>query len=31
MAGVPAAKRCAGHASDPAAGGGWLGKLFGRG
>ena len=31
MAGVPAARRCAGHASDPAAsGGGWLRKLFGR-
>ncbi len=31
MAGVPASRRCAGHASDPAASGGWLRKLFGRG
>jgi hypothetical protein len=31
MAGVPASRRCAGHANDPAAsGGGWLRKLFGR-
>jgi hypothetical protein len=30
MAHVPAAQRCAGHASDPAASGGWLRKLFGR-
>ena len=31
MAGVPASRRCAGHASDPAAsGGGWLRRLFGR-
>ncbi len=32
LAGVPAAQRCGGHASDPAApGGGRLRKLFGRG
>ena len=32
LAGVPASRRCAGHANDPAAsGGGWLRRLFGRG
>ena len=32
LAGVPAAQRCPGHASEPAAGsGGWLRKIFGRG
>ena len=40
MAGVPASRRCSGHASDPAASdpaasdaasGGWLRRLFGRG
>ena len=31
IAGVPASQRYAGHASDPAASGGWLRKLFGRG
>jgi hypothetical protein len=31
MAGVPASQRCAGHASDRAASGGLLRKLFGRG
>ena len=41
MAGVPASRRCPGHAAGPAAGpaadpavavgGGWLRKLFGRG
>ena len=32
LAGVPAAQRCGGHASDPAApSGGRLSKLFGRG
>jgi hypothetical protein len=34
MGGVPAAQRCAGHASGPAASssssGGWLRKLFAR-
>ena len=30
LAGVPASRRCTGHASDPAASGGWLGKLIGR-
>ena len=31
MAGVPASQRCTGHASDPAASGGWLRRLLGRG
>ena len=31
MAGIPAAKRCAGHANDPDDGGGWLRRLIGRG
>ncbi len=33
LAGIPASRRCAGHAKDPAVGGGggWLRKLFGRG
>ena len=31
LAGVPASQRCAGHPSDPAAGGGWLRRLLGRG
>ena len=31
LAGVPAARRCPGHAGEPAAGGGWLRKVFGRG
>jgi hypothetical protein len=36
LAGVPASQRCAGHASDPAvrdpaSGGGWLRRIFGRG
>ncbi len=33
-AGVPASRRCPGHASDPAASGsgsGWLRRLLGRG
>jgi len=30
MASVPATQRCPGHASDPAAAGGWLRRLFGR-
>jgi hypothetical protein len=30
MAGVPAAKRCEGHASDAPANGGKLRRLFGR-
>lgn len=31
LAGVPASRRCAGHGSDSASGGGWLRKLFGLG
>ena len=33
LAGVPASRRCPGHASEPAAaaGGGLLRKIFGRG
>jgi hypothetical protein len=31
LAQVPAAQRCAGHESDPAASGGRLRRLFGRG
>ena len=33
MAGIPADRRCPGHANDPAAssGSGWLRRLFGRG
>jgi len=30
LAGVPAAQRCGGHATDPAASGAWLRKLLGR-
>ncbi len=30
MAGIPESQRCAGHAGDPAASGGWLRKLIGR-
>jgi hypothetical protein len=30
MAGVPDSQRCAGHANDLAAGGGWLRRIFGR-
>jgi hypothetical protein len=31
MAGVPRSQRCPGHATEPAAGGGWLRRLLGRG
>jgi len=30
LADVPAAQRCGGHATDPAASGAWLRKLLGR-
>jgi hypothetical protein len=29
LAGVPAAQRCAGHATEPAASGTWVRRLFG--